>query len=59
MKGNPWTEVEFVSDRQPAYCPYCGQNGSFDGQGKLGKGYRHHCPDCGQVFVTYPPDVEL
>lgn len=54
---NPWASDPNVSDRQPAYCPYCGQTGSFDGQGFVGTNhpesrYRHHCPECGYEFIT-------
>lgn len=48
-----------VSHRQPAYCPYCGHNGAFDGQGDYHKGYLHHCANCGLQFATFLPEVEV
>jgi tRNA(Ile2) C34 agmatinyltransferase TiaS len=48
-----------VSDRQPAFCPYCGQNGSFDGQGGYSKGYLHRCGDCGLQFATFLPEDDV
>lgn len=57
----PWASDDNVSSRQPAFCPYCGYEGAFDGlsfapfntptAGGEEK-YRHHCPDCGYEFIT-------
>jgi len=48
-----------VPARQPAHCPYCGHEGAFDGQGRYGDGYLHHCGDCDLQFATFLPEVEL
>lgn len=54
---NPFEDIDGVDDRQPAYCPYCGQDGAFDAQGPVGEnGYQHHCPECGLQFVTFDPE---
>jgi len=55
MMRNPWEDVDGISDRQPAYCPYCGHNGAFDGLGEYTDGYKHHCAECGQEFLTVLP----
>ena len=55
MMRNPWEDVDGISDRQPAYCPYCGYNGAFDGLGKHTDGYKHFCGECGQEFLTVLP----
>ena len=46
-----------VSKRQPAYCPYCGHDGAFDGHGPYGSGYKSRCGECGLAFVTFAPDT--
>ena len=55
MMRNPWEDVDGISDRQPAYCPYCGYNGAFEGLGEYTDGYKHHCTECGQEFLTVLP----
>jgi transcription elongation factor Elf1 len=55
MTGNPWEDYDHVSDRQPAYCPYCGSDCAKDGQGLVFRNpewYQHHCPNCGFRFKT-------
>jgi len=59
MMRTPWRDVDGVADRQPAYCPYCGHEGAFDGQGAYGDTYLHHCGECDQQFATVEPEVEL
>ena len=44
-----------VPDRQPAFCPYCGHDGAFNGQGPFHGGYRSRCTACGLSFVTFVP----
>ena len=56
--GPIWTEIDGVPDRQPAFCPYCGESPAFGGLGEYGDGYRHHCPECGQEFATFLPRVD-
>jgi len=52
----PWAQDPNVPTRQPAFCPYCGQSGSFDGQGQPREDwYLHHCGECGYRFVTCLP----
>lgn len=55
----PWASDPNVPDRQPANCPYCGQDGSFGGLGTSTTPdevrYRHHCPACGYEFITITP----
>jgi hypothetical protein len=55
---NPWGDVDDVSDRQPAYCPYCGESPAFGGLGRTKNGYKHHCPECGNKFITILPDTD-
>jgi len=52
--GNPWEEHDHVSDRQPAFCPYCGHDGAFDGHGRVpgdGPWSVIRCADCGFRFA--------
>lgn len=52
----PWADDPNVPARQPAFCPYCGQDGAFDGQGALKQDwYRHGCGNCGHSFATMLP----
>lgn len=57
----PWAQDPNVPTRQPAFCPYCGHDGAFDGTAPPvsnpfgGKEYRHRCPDCGYAFKTIEP----
>ncbi|UBF23392.1 Zn finger [Haloarcula tailed virus 3] len=56
---NAWDKVDGISNRQPAYCPYCGESdGGFDGQGHTKKGYQHRCGECGQQFITILPETD-
>jgi len=56
---NAWESVDGISNRQPAYCPYCGTQKGFDGQGHRGeRGYQHHCGECGQQFITLLPEED-
>lgn len=48
-----------VPARQPAQCPYCGSDSAFDGQGRYGDGYLHHCGACGLQFATFLPEVDV
>jgi len=57
--SNPWESVEEVSDRQPQFCPYCGESPAFGGNGQYGEIYVHHCPECGQQFGTVLPDQRV
>lgn len=59
----PWASDDNVPTRQPAFCPYCGQDGAFDGLGSRSTGsgetqYRNHCPECGYEFITIHPTAE-
>jgi TPP-dependent indolepyruvate ferredoxin oxidoreductase alpha subunit len=56
----PWAADPNVPTRQPAFCPYCGHSGAFDGQGGLAQDwYRHGCTNCGHSFATMlPPEVQ-
>jgi len=56
----PWAADPDVPTRQPAFCPYCGHSGAFDGQGGMRQDwYRHGCTNCGHSFATMlPPEVE-
>ena len=59
MKPNPFATDDNVPNRQPAYCPYCGHDGAFDGLGPVAdERYRHRCSDCGYTFITELPDNE-
>lgn len=58
----PWASDPNVPTRQPAFCPYCGQDGSFGGLGRRRdhtladeEQHRHHCPECGNEFITVRP----
>lgn len=56
----PWASDPNVPTRQPAFCPYCGHSGAFDGQGGMNQDwYRHGCTNCGHSFATMlPSEVE-
>jgi len=52
----PWAGDPNVKTRQPAFCPYCGYSGAFDGQWLVQEGwYRHGCGNCGYSFATQLP----